>query len=431
MSVVSSEAGGLTNRKIFLSTVGFYKTAVGTAVLSVPKAMANTGTVLFPFLLFGFAFVAQFGCYLVARTLDRINEREMDPATVGEYCLGKFGYWLAVILCLLDPWGSTITFFSMISDILHSMLKDISGKHTDFIAEKGFVIACLAVLVFPLMLYEKITHMDWVNILGCVALVAFVIGIVVNTAEHGQGLSGAPKGEMDKDAVVALTVIAFAFDGCQVNFFPYYRNLPAPLNGEKKGKILSMMTTFANFGGAASYLAVAYLAYSCYRDETDDDLLNNFDNSSPVYVIIKLTFAISLLFTIPITLFECTSVLTKNVFDTDSRKVNAALNFGLIATAALIASYVKSVYSAFGYVGATTATAWTMVLPPLFYIFTVRRQANEAKQLSLINQEDVESQPLITDDDNSEPIIVQILAWIMLITGCACVPFFVYVTATA
>eukprot|EP01059_Diplonema_ambulator_P031487 TRINITY_DN578_c0_g2_i1.p1 TRINITY_DN578_c0_g2~~TRINITY_DN578_c0_g2_i1.p1 ORF type:complete len:455 (+),score=70.84 TRINITY_DN578_c0_g2_i1:48-1412(+) len=444
----SSSSGTTTSQKVFTTkliaatTIGLYKTAVGTGVLSVPKALANSGLVMFPLLLGGFSVLAHYGCWLVAKTLDIIGQKDMDPAKVGEYAGGKAGKYLTVLLCLLDPWGSTVAFFSTLSDIIRPILEThtLFGEGTVWTSH-GFVVMCLAALVFPLMLSTKISEINWVNTLGVVSLIAFTVGLLVNMVQHNKGLSGAPLGEASNDAVVALSVVAFAYDGCQLNVFPFYRDLPEVGEGEWKGDKMAMICGLANYSGALSYFLVAMLGYATYRDDTDDDILNNFGNSSPVYVTIKVTFAVSLLLTIPLTLFECAAVLREHVFG-DSRARNIALNFALIASAAFIASFVPNMYAAFSYVGATTATAWTTILPPMWYIFTVKRaykavdeedDDEEASRSSIgINADPEELADLLHKNRNlpPKPSNLQLTcAWVFMICGCCAVPFFLYSTA--
>eukprot|EP01064_Diplonema_japonicum_P038401 TRINITY_DN9291_c2_g1_i1.p1 TRINITY_DN9291_c2_g1~~TRINITY_DN9291_c2_g1_i1.p1 ORF type:complete len:462 (+),score=53.12 TRINITY_DN9291_c2_g1_i1:28-1413(+) len=445
-SVVSSVSLGdhptvLNNKLILIATIGLFKTCVGTAVLSMPKAISNSGLVIFPILLFGFSVGAHYGCWLVAKTLDIIGRDDMDPAKVGEFSGGKYGKWFALTMCVLDPWGSTIAFFSTLADIIRPLLEEhhLFGEGTIWTSH-GTVILALAVAVFPLMLSTKISEISWVNTLGVISLLAFTIGVLVNTIQHNIGLSGAPLGSADTNAVVALTVIAFAYDGGQLNVFPYYRDLPSPASGFKGDK-LALISGLANYAGACCYFLVAILAYSTYRDDTKDDVLNNFGNSSFIYVTIKITFAISLLLTIPLTLFECTAVLREHVFS-ENKWTNIALNLALIGTAAIIASFVPSMYSAFAYVGATTATAWTMILPPLWFIFTVKEAYREGGINDGNEEEDElteggesniqEETPLFVKNPSlpPKPSKIQLgCAWVFMITGCCAVPFFIYSTA--
>ncbi|KAJ9447514.1 Vacuolar amino acid transporter 2 [Diplonema papillatum] len=350
MSFLSEFERTIDKRTLAVVTIGLFKTCVGTTILSMPKALANTGLVVFPLLLFGFGLVAHYSCSLVARSIDIMGGgKHIDPCKVGAYGLGDTGKWITLGLTLLDSWGSCIAFLSTLADILRPLLEEESvlGAGSVWTSQWVVVMSCTA-LVFPLLLHTKIAGLAWINILGIVALLAFVLGVFVEAVKNNQGLAGAPTGKLDTDCVVALTVVAFAYDGAQINVFPFYRGMPPVAKGSTrtKGYFVSLCCGMAVALSAGAYLCVAFLGFSTYRGDTKSDVLDNIDNTNLMYVCIKIFFAISLLFTVPLTLFECAEVLRQHVFGEGSC-VNLFLNVGLIGSAALVASFVPRCASSF------------------------------------------------------------------------------------
>ena len=360
---MSSDSIQLTRRVIAVTLIGLYKTSVGTGVLSMPKALESTGIALFAILLFGFAALSAYSCSLVAKTLDMINCPDADPARIGEFALGKFGKWSALALCFLDPWLSTVAFFSTLADTIRPMLREKSVLGDDsFFSKDGTIVFILAVLIYPLMLSTKVAELGWINILGVVALASFAVAVGEHTIAENRGLSELKAFKVSEQALVALAVIGFAYDGCQMNVFPFYRGLPQP---EKvpKSTVLIKLCTASNMMGAMTYFAIALMGYSSYQGDTDKNLLDNFPDHSAVYVMIKIALASSILLSIPITLFECSNVLREvcmgiryackmrrndgnnetttpatqqHVFG-DSKLRNALLNLSLVGFAALLA----------------------------------------------------------------------------------------------
>ena len=347
---------GLTRKAFIITTIGLYKTAVGSGVLSMPKALSSTGIVMFAVLLVVFSALSSYSCSLVAKTLDLIDCRDVDPAKIGEFSLGKKGKYLTLVLAFLDPWGSCMAFFSTLADTLRPMLEEKSVLGDDsFWTKDAIVVAILAVSIFPLTLTTRITEIGWVNVFGTVALVAFVFAVLVNTIQHGQSLSGTKLASVSTDSIVALTVISFAFDGCQMNVFPFYRDLPNTDADEPKSRTMIKMTWIANSLAAFSYLFVAILGFSSYKDDTKNNILKNLDNSG-VDVTIKLALSLSMLLSIPITLFECSNVFrevwknmlfgeekknvphyTQHVVGKDNKVTNLLLNLALVGSSAVLA----------------------------------------------------------------------------------------------
>eukprot|EP01064_Diplonema_japonicum_P013902 TRINITY_DN2143_c0_g1_i1.p1 TRINITY_DN2143_c0_g1~~TRINITY_DN2143_c0_g1_i1.p1 ORF type:complete len:455 (+),score=57.33 TRINITY_DN2143_c0_g1_i1:68-1366(+) len=426
----------MTDRVKWVAVMGLFKTAVGTGVLSMPKALESTGVVLFPLLMLGFCLISQYGCLLVAKTLDMmasIGYTNMDPLKVAEFSVGeKWGKWTTLAIVFLDPWGSTAAFFITTADILLPIFRAFSTTGEDPFSQST-VIWVLAILVFPLMLYKDINEIAWVNLLGIATLVAFAFGVLINLLTHYEGLEGAVLGEAGPSAVVALTVIAFAYDGCQMNIFPYYRDLPPvkPGSGCTKGEAVTRIAGIANFGASLCYMLNAYMAFATYRGQIQNDVMNNFSNSV-FFLTLKLVFAFTLLLTIPITLFECGNVLREHVVG-DSGLTNIILNVALIGSAAGVGIYIPSMYKAFAYVGATTATLWTMVLPPLWFINTTNKIYPRVSWKQL-NTEDCEDQPLNKKAEREKlpppPSNAELhAAGIFMYAGCFAMPMFVYITS--
>eukprot|EP01059_Diplonema_ambulator_P031202 TRINITY_DN5668_c0_g3_i2.p1 TRINITY_DN5668_c0_g3~~TRINITY_DN5668_c0_g3_i2.p1 ORF type:complete len:470 (+),score=95.85 TRINITY_DN5668_c0_g3_i2:123-1412(+) len=427
----------MTDRVKLIAICGLFKTAVGTGVLSMPRALESTGILLFPVLMLGFCLVSQYSCYLVAKTLDMMHSigyTNLDPLKVAEFAIGKpFGTWSTLSVVFLDPWGSTVAFFITIADILVPILRDLSQSGVSPISQTNLILI-LAVLVYPLMLYKDINEIAWVNILGMASLLAFALGILINLMTHYQGYGEIQQADFGSPAVLALTVIAFAYDGCQMNIFPYYRDLPAPAPEaeETKGEVVASISGMANLGAACCYMMIAYMGVGTYGLDVQNDIMNNFTNGW-FFLSIKFAFAFTLLLTIPVTLFECANVIREHHLNHDNF-TNIILNAALVGSAACVAIFVPDMYKAFAYVGATTGTLWTMVLPPLWYINTAYNIYPPVRYDDL-ESELFESHPFAPSyQANMEkappPSATSIrLARAFMCCGCAAIPFFIYVTA--
>eukprot|EP01061_Rhynchopus_euleeides_P015899 TRINITY_DN27014_c0_g1_i1.p1 TRINITY_DN27014_c0_g1~~TRINITY_DN27014_c0_g1_i1.p1 ORF type:complete len:460 (+),score=202.52 TRINITY_DN27014_c0_g1_i1:135-1514(+) len=436
-SVLGSSIGSdqkMTTKTYIVTTIGLFKAVVGSGVLSMPKALADTGIVLFVVLLFVFSLLASYSSSLVAKTLDLMADQNTDPAKIGEFCLGRFGKILTLVMCFLDPWGATMAFLSTVAETVRPLLQEdnILGEDS-FWTHDAVVVGCLAVMVYPLTLYTRITELGWVNVFGTTALLAFFLAVLVNTIQHGHSLAGEKLAEVSTDSVVALTVVSFAYDGCQLTMFPFYRDVPDTVHGAKSRPLI-VMSYIANSLAAVAYLIVALLAYSAYKDDLHHNVLTNLGMDG-IGVTIKLAFSGALLLSVPITLIECSNVIREHLIGDHRMVTNMLLNLFLVGSSAAVAVLIPNMYVAFAYVGATSATCWTLVLPPLWYIYTVKRvyRVSLLDDTVQFNEEDptLDDEPLVKPHHDLAPPPTKLdmaCAWALLILGCSCLPIFMYST---
>eukprot|EP00756_Hemistasia_phaeocysticola_P033418 Hpha_TRINITY_DN16464_c2_g11::TRINITY_DN16464_c2_g11_i1::g.162131::m.162131 len=363
--------------------LALYKCLLGTAVLGMPHAIEKTGLVLFPILLFGCAFMAFAGCRYILRTLDIVREPDANAISLGRMSAGLYGELLALAVVALDSWGATVAFIRTGGEVVQSLLTEPSVLDKGhWYTDMGPICLSLSLVVFPLLLYGGTgSGMAWVNIIGILALMGLTVALLVDLVQHGQSLEGQTLATFDWGTFSTIPVIAFAYDGAQVNQFPFHREWPAA-EGEGAGKTvgqrLGKVTLASCMSSATTYYAVAMLAYCVHLSDTKSDIMDNLDNHHVVYVIIKIAFVASMMLTVPVTVFESVAVVQEYAFREDeerreSKFIDAFLKFLLLLSAAIVAAFVPSMYAAFGYVGATTATLWVAVLPSMFFLGAVRK----------------------------------------------------------
>eukprot|EP01064_Diplonema_japonicum_P026120 TRINITY_DN37537_c0_g1_i1.p1 TRINITY_DN37537_c0_g1~~TRINITY_DN37537_c0_g1_i1.p1 ORF type:complete len:516 (+),score=87.89 TRINITY_DN37537_c0_g1_i1:73-1548(+) len=445
-----------------------FKTITGAGALAMPRAMHDSGVVSFSLMVTGVGLCSHYGCLLLARSLDMVAKDDIDIATLGHHCMGKAGFTMAMVVCFLDSWGGAVAALRMIAELVSPMLKepDIFGHDSSF-AQEWFVILIHAIVIFPMMLYRDITQLGWINTLGIIAMMVFAGTIVVKAILSGNNLEGRALFEWDNTAIMSIPVIAFSYD-CQVNMFGSYRDISGK-PGEKAGR-LNTASMIANGVASVCYIIIALSGYVTYLDSTSNDVLGNLPSTLDA---VKIMFALSVLFSFPVVLLECSTIVQEHVirpllvprsgegsedeesFDEDdeppyAQLVNIFTNLFIISSAATVAAFVPSMYAAFAYVGASTATINTAVIPPLYYLMTIRKQYPGFSILrthpdgfgvfqgaSAVQEE--EEGPLLSEEEGKSFRIVaappnqwlQRCAAVYLICGSVAMPFLVYVTAVS
>ena len=264
------------NRGVASVAIILFKTITGAGSLAMPKAMNDSGVVLFPIAVIVISLMSHYGCYLLSKSLDIVGREDVDVAGLGSHCLGKFGFFYAMAICFFDSWGAALGSLRMIADLVQPILKGrIHELNHSTLASEWFIIIVLSIMVFPMMLYRNITQLGWINVLGVLAMMVFVVCIFIKVIyESGvcftanfsvtifflglsntkQDFSDTKIAHFDANSLVAIPIIFFSYD-CQTNVFGSYRDLSGEV-GNKTDKL-----------GVASLIAnVRYeliLNYSC------------------------------------------------------------------------------------------------------------------------------------------------------------------------
>eukprot|EP01063_Lacrimia_lanifica_P007559 TRINITY_DN14844_c0_g1_i1.p1 TRINITY_DN14844_c0_g1~~TRINITY_DN14844_c0_g1_i1.p1 ORF type:complete len:448 (+),score=162.54 TRINITY_DN14844_c0_g1_i1:48-1391(+) len=442
MTYSDVEAGGgakaphLSWRIWLLTAVGLFKSLMGTGLLSMPKAMHDTGVLLFPVLLMSFSALAQIGCVLITRTIEMVGDADTDPGRLGAFACGAFGKWLAIGASVLDSWGAAVAFLRTVYDTALPMLEDAAGvdEHGNGNATDGGevpswmkptpVICALTLAVFPMTLFTQIKFLDWVNSLGSVSLFACLLALFVHAAGHHPSLHGVPAARVNDDALLALSVLSFTYDGLQLTCFPFYRDLPPPKDGQSRSGALARICVAANLMGALFNFVIAIVAFATFRDGIKDNVLNNLPSAgSPLIATVKVSFAVCVLLTIPVTVFEAVHLIREHVLGGKNTLVwNLVVSGIMMGSAALAASLVPNIYQAFAYVGATSSLCWTVIIPPLFFIKSVEKLYPSGEEGTAL----VEPGRTLPPKPSKCAIYG---SWVMLILGALSIPLFVYIAA--
>eukprot|EP00928_Gymnodinium_smaydae_P061232 TRINITY_DN45363_c0_g1_i1.p1 TRINITY_DN45363_c0_g1~~TRINITY_DN45363_c0_g1_i1.p1 ORF type:complete len:478 (+),score=52.54 TRINITY_DN45363_c0_g1_i1:2-1435(+) len=412
-----------------LASLTLWKTIVGTGIVAMARAADETGWMLFALLLLLVGSASHTGCFLLAKSLDIVGREDMDIADLGQRACGAAGWWMAVSFLVLDSWGAAVGYYKVIAGIIQRLVVtlfdvgDISETQ-----QEQMIIFALACAIYPLTLYKKITDMGWISVLSSASLLAFVVVLVANACLHGQSLEAEPLVVTGPQMLLALPVIAFAFD-CQVNVLPLYRELDAPVGC--RAAALAKASFIANLGASASYYVAGMCGFAVFLGDANSNILINLPNSVAIFACVKVAYVVSIILTFPLLIFECASVLMHRVLGIDSFRGLALVQFIVIGSAAVAAAFLDSVYAAFAYVGATTAISYMAVLPPLFFIGVSHREfgVNPLSGRPTSLQDTKVESLLTTSGCRSAPAVWELrLSLAYLAVGLVAVPFFVLLT---
>ena len=360
--------------------VSLFTTIVGTGVLGMPRAVQEAGVGGFALAMLGVCLFTMFGSYLTYRALEVLRHQDVDDvADVGRSTLGRVGYYIALFVCLFDTWGATIGNIRAVADVLHVVFFPNTSYRV--------LVPGIVVLVFPLTLREKFSDFRIVSIVAMCAMLCFVLVVTIQgrpvvlaeSLAQGQGVL-----QPWPNVMSATAVLFFAFD-FQVNLFPLYREVSC---GERRSKVATLMppTAWAMFAAVVVYALVGVSGYSTYVSTTSGNIMDNMEG---LYWL-KASFSAAIFFAVPILVHEGINLVLLHILPEGAPKAVPSLL--MIGSAAYMAAEMP-VYSTFKYVGGTVGIAFSCILPPLFFLGSVRNRLRKGRSLASITR--AESEPLL------------------------------------
>ncbi|KAJ9457173.1 amino acid permease [Diplonema papillatum] len=377
-------------------SVSLFMTFVGTGVLAMPMGVRYAGVVGFALVVLVVGFCTTFGCYLTYRTLDIIRSTRSDVAHTGHKIYGRWGFRLALTLCLLDTWSGGVANLRAAAETLALILPGSPEPKT--------LVFVVAVLVWPLTLKEKFSDLRFVGYYAAAAIVFFVLSVFGDAAAHphkaAQTLEATEWIRDPAEMLSTIGVIFFSFD-CQVNLFPLYREMRVREGCPKTGTMMGP-TVAAIILAGVGYMLIGYSGYSMYGVSTGGNILHNLEG----YTMLKVVFASSVTLALPILLHEGNVLLWRYLLPEGSPKMFSSI--AMMSTAALCAA-TMDFFTIFRLAGATAGVVFTSVVPPFFFLGAIGRH----RLLSNINSiPHVDSEPIFLQncasystfaDDESPP----------------------------
>ncbi|XP_027023344.2 probable sodium-coupled neutral amino acid transporter 6 isoform X4 [Tachysurus fulvidraco] len=359
-ALLGQDAQVSTGSSFMFSVSNLMNAIMGSGILGLAYAMANTG-------------VVGFRCDLVRGT--GRESLQQSRKTMASY--------MFILKMELPP---TISSF-------------LRAEPSGVWYENGVVLLILVTLcvVFPLALLPKIGFLGYSSSLSFLFMLFFTVVVVVkkwsvpcplpNNSSLTQNSSvsdcSARLFIFSSKSAYAIPTMAFSFL-CHTAVLPIYCELQRPTKRR--------MQNVANVSISLSflvYLVSALFGYLTFYGHVDSELLRGYDIYLPRDVLVmsvRLAILLAVLFTVPLIHFPARkAVLTllrgERQFSWLSHCVST---FVLLLIIELLAIFVPDIRNVFGVVGSTTSTCLLFVYPGLFYLRVSNNHIRSATSLGAV-----------------------------------------------
>lgn len=385
-----------SRRASFASSVFNLMTAImGSGILGLAYAMANTGIVGFCLLLVLVSALAAYSVHLLLKLCDQTGMNSYE--CLGEQALHKPGKVIVGCTILIQNIGAMSSYLFILKTEFPATIKDFLNVENTGTAwyEDGRILVILITLcvILPLALLPRVGFLGYTSGLAFLCMVYFTVVVVIKKwtvpcplPKNVTALSGACQVSNSSDSectaklfvlssksAYAIPTMAFAFL-CHTAVLPIYCELDRP------SKV--RMQRVANIGISLSftlYLISALFGYLTFYAHVESELLQGYDDYLPRDVLVmtvRLAILLHVLLTVPLIHFPArkAAILLLCGARPISWFIHCLVTVSILGVVLMLAIFVPDIRTVFGVVGSTTSSCLLFVFPGLFYLMISRQR---------------------------------------------------------
>ncbi|KAM3871254.1 putative sodium-coupled neutral amino acid transporter 6 [Diretmus argenteus] len=385
-AAVETQAKGIS----FTSSVFNLMNAImGSGILGLAYAMANTGIVGFCILLALVSSLAAYSIHLLLKLCDQTGITSYEE--LGGRALHKPGKVLVGLTILIQNIGAMSSYLFILKSELPATISSLLSPDDpgDAWYSDGRTLLVLVTLcvVLPLAILPKIGFLGYTSSIAFFFMLYFTVVVVVKkwsipcplphnlTMPQGSyQISNSSDSEctpklfvISSKSAYTIPTMAFSFL-CHTTVLPIYCELDRPTK--------TRMQNVTNVGISLSvlvYLLSALFGYLTFYAHVDSELLLSYDAFMPRDVLVmtvRLAILLAVLLTVPLIHFPARKAVIMLLCGGQpfSWLIHVISTLIILGAVLLLAIFVPDIKNVFGVVGSTTSSCLLFVYPGIFYL---------------------------------------------------------------
>lgn len=375
-----------------MSVFNLSNAIMGSGILGLAFALANTGILLFLILLTSVTLLSIYSINLLL-----ICSKEtgcMVYEKLGEQVFGTTGKLVIFGATSLQNTGAMLSYLFIVKNELPSALKFLMGKEEEFSAwyVDGRVLVVMVTfgIILPLCLLKNLGYLGYTSGFSLSCMVFFLIVVIYKkfqipcmSVEQNSTISAnvtdtcTPKYvTFNSKTVYALPTIAFAFV-CHPSVLPIYSELKD--RSQKKMQMVSNISFFAMF---VMYFLTAIFGYLTFYEKVQSDLLHKYQSRDDILILtVRLAVIVAVILTVPVLFFTVRSSLFELAKKTKFNLCRHVLvTIVLLVIINLLVIFIPSMKDIFGVVGVTSANMLIFILPSSLYLRITNQDGDKGTQ---------------------------------------------------
>lgn len=352
---------------------------IGAGIMALPATMKVLGVAVGLVSILVMGALSEVTIELLVRFSVRC--RALSYGELVHRALGRPASVVAQLCIIVNNAGILVVYLIIIGDVMSGSLKHMGVMdqligHGEWDNRRLLVLFVLVVFLAPLCALEKIDSLSLSSAASVALAVVFVaVSCMIAAVKLVEGKLAAPRMGPDfssraavLDLLVVIPIMTNAYI-CHFNVQPIYNELKekTPRNMYNVGRISMVLCVVV-------YALTAISGYLLFGDDTESDVLTNFDKdlgikfSTVLNYIVRIGYIIHLVLVFPVVHFSLRQTVDSLVFGElapHSRKRMLSLTVVLLALIYLGSTMIPNIWMAFKFTGATTGLALGFMFPAL------------------------------------------------------------------
>ncbi|XP_037369993.1 sodium-coupled neutral amino acid symporter 2 [Talpa occidentalis] len=398
-----------------MSVFNLSNAIVGSGILGLSYAMANTGIALFIILL---TFVSIFSLYSVHLLLKTANEGgSLLYEQLGHKAFGMVGKLAASGSITMQNIGAMSSYLFIVKYELPLVIQALMNIEDTtglwYLNGDYLVLLVSLVLILPLSLLRNLGYLGYTSGLSLLCMMFFLIVVICkkfqihcpmevvasifnetvnSTLTHPTMLVPDMALNMtDSDScrpryfifnsqtVYAVPILTFSFV-CHPAILPIYEELKG--RSRRRMMNVSKISFFAMF---LMYLLAALFGYLTFYEHVESELLHTYSTvlgTDVLLLIVRLAVLVAVTLTVPVVIFPIRSSITHLFCAAKdfSWLRHSSITVSILVFTNLLVIFVPTIRDIFGFIGASAAAMLIFILPSAFYIKLVKKEPMKSVQ---------------------------------------------------
>ncbi|XP_072720516.1 solute carrier family 38 member 6 isoform X4 [Ciconia boyciana] len=310
-------SGSVRNRPNRGSSFGFsvfnlMNAIMGSGILGLSYAMANTGIMGFSILLLIVASLASYSVFLLLSMCTQTAVTSYED--LGLFAFGSTGKVLVATTIIIQNIGAMSSYLLIVkSELPGAVAGFLSGDESGswYLDGRLLLLITSVCIVFPLALLPKIGFLGYTSSLSFFFMVYFALVVMIKKwsipcplplssaieslqVSNSTGDCKAKLFHLSKESAYAIPTMAFSFL-CHTSVLPIYCELRSP----SKSRMQNVTVTGIGLSFLIYFMS-ALFGYLTFYDKVDSELLQGYSRYLPHDIVI-LTVKVAVLFAVLLT----------------------------------------------------------------------------------------------------------------------------------
>ncbi|XP_042180159.1 sodium-coupled neutral amino acid transporter 3-like isoform X2 [Oncorhynchus tshawytscha] len=386
---------------------------MGSGILGLAYAMANTGILLFLFLLTVVAVLSCYSIHLLLKSSGIVGIRAYEQ--LGYRAFGTPGKMAAGIAITLQNIGAMSSYLYIVKSEFPLVIQAFSRADPTadlWYLNGNYLVVMVSIgVILPLALMKQLGYLGYTSGFSLSCMVFFLSAVIYkkfqipcpfeefsaanhtvshqdihlnitdNHATHDNGLvhemddshCGARMFTMNSQTAYTIPILAFAFV-CHPEVLPIYTELRNPT--QRRMQHVSNLSILVMY---TMYFLAALFGYLTFYGKTETELLHTYSRIDPydtLILCVRLAVLTAVTLTVPIVLFPVRRALNQMFFASKSFNWlrHVAIAVTLLSFINMLVIFAPNILGIFGIIGATSAPCLIFIFPAIFYIRIVPKE---------------------------------------------------------